>query len=302
MHDFTYHFGFDEPAGNYQKNNYGKGGEGNDWMYAISQDGANTGFANNALFNYSIEGIPSVIRMFIFNRKKKFLAVDEPPSITGKYETLLPTTGWGPGAHLTNVPVTGEVVLVNDGVEGPSTADACEDILNASELAGKIALVDRGGCQFGFKALQAQNAGAIAVIVCNYNDADFNMLGGPYGPSVNIPVVAIHLSDARVLRQYAGTGLQVTLVAVNLDSLPTLDSDLENYLIAHEYGHGVSNRLVGGPHIICLNNAEAMNEGWSDFLGLATFVRPGDTGAAKKGFGTYVMEDEPGEKGFRRYP
>ncbi|MCE7926014.1 MAG: T9SS C-terminal target domain-containing protein [Haliscomenobacteraceae bacterium CHB4] len=302
MHDFTYHFGFDEPAGNFQKNNYGNGGLGNDWLYAVVQDGANVGFANNAKYNHGNEGTPGVIRMFIFHRDKRFLTVNEPASIAGGYETLLPGAGWGAGVHLTNVPVTGEVVPVNDGVEDPSTADACDTILNAPELAGKIALIDRGGCQFGFKALQAQNAGAIAVIVCNYDNEDFSMGGGPSGPSVHIPIVMIKLGDAQVIRQFAGTGLHVTLVASEQDSLPKLDSDLDNCIIAHEFGHGVSNRLTGGPNTTCLDNAENMGEGWSDFLALVTFVRPGDAGSMKRGFATYALEDEPTEKGFRRYP
>src|SRR5690606_7618467 len=46
------------------------------------------------------------------------------------------------------------------------------------------------------------------------------------------------------------------------------DGDFDNLVILHEYGHGVSNRLTGGPNASsCLQNQEQMGEGWSDFFG-----------------------------------
>jgi hypothetical protein len=58
---------------------------------------------------------------------------------------------------------------------------------------------------------------------------------------------------------------------------PDRDSDLDNGVIAHEYGHGISNRLVGGPsNTSCLGNAEQMGEGWSDYFGLMMTIEPGD--------------------------
>ena len=43
---------------------------------------------------------------------------------------------------------------------GPTTTDACSAISNAAEVAGKIALIDRGTCGFVVKVKNAQNAGA----------------------------------------------------------------------------------------------------------------------------------------------
>jgi len=71
---------------------------------------------------------------------------------------------------------------------------------------------------------------------------------------------------------------------------PNRDSDLDNGIIAHEYGHGISNRLVGGPaNTSCLGNAEQMGEGWSDYFGIVMTMRVGDTGATGRGVGTYVL-------------
>lgn len=52
-------------------------------------------------------------------------------------------------------------------------------------------------------------------------------------------------------------------------STPQRDGDVDNGIIVHEFGHGISNRLTGGPAITsCLQNAEQMGEGWSDFYAL----------------------------------
>ena len=60
-------------------------------------------------------------------------------------------------------------------------------------------------------------------------------------------------------------------------AVPNLDGDLDNGVIVHEYGHGVSNRLTGGPaNVGCLTGAEQAGEGWSDFLAY-TLTMPSGT-------------------------
>lgn len=84
---------------------------------------------------------------------------------------------------------------------------------------------------------------------------------------------------------------------------PMRDGDLDNGIIAHEYGHGISNRLVGGPsNVNCLNNAEQMGEGWSDFFGLVMTIEPGDTRTDARGIGTYVLGEPTNGPGIRPAP
>jgi len=64
MHDRLYELGFTEAAGNFQKNNFGRGGEEGDAVEADAQDGG--GF-NNANFTPSSDGIPGRMQMYLFD-------------------------------------------------------------------------------------------------------------------------------------------------------------------------------------------------------------------------------------------
>lgn len=302
LHDFFYHFGFDEAAGNFQQNNYGNGGLGSDFLYAVNQSGANIGYKNNAFYRHSNEGDNSAIHMYIFTSKKRFLTINEPSHLAGEYFTSLPREGWGPGAYINEVPITGELVMVYDAIENPATTDGCEDFTNAQELAGKIAFMDRGGCSFGFKALKAQNAGAIGVVVASFDDDEYNLVPGSEGAQVNIPVVMITASDAQAIRKLIEDGLNVSFVDPGESNPKVLDSGLDNGIIAHEFGHGISARIAGGPNNMCLKNAEQMGEGWSDFFALSSTVKPEDTGEMSRGFCSYLFNEPSTGKGFRRYP
>ncbi|MCB0790461.1 MAG: M36 family metallopeptidase [Flavobacteriales bacterium] len=84
---------------------------------------------------------------------------------------------------------------------------------------------------------------------------------------------------------------------------PDIDGDLDNGIIAHEYGHGISNRLVGGPSMVsCLNNSEQMGEGWSDLFGLVMTMETGDQGTDARGVGTFADGQPPNGPGIRPAP
>ena len=81
------------------------------------------------------------------------------------------------------------------------------------------------------------------------------------------------------------------------------DGDFDNLVIVHEYGHGISNRLTGGPtNTGCLNNNEQMGEGWSDYYGVLMTIKPGDSGTDARGVGTYLFGQGAGADGIRPYP
>src|SRR5213075_1277596 len=87
---------------------------------------------------------------------------------------------------------------------------------------------------------------------------------------------------------------------------PNRDGDLDATVMVHEYGHGVSNRLTGGPSVagmLSSNQSGGMGEGWSDFFALMFLQKPTDN-YATDGFsvGTYVFGQPISGVGIRRVP
>lgn len=80
---------------------------------------------------------------------------------------------------------------------------------------------------------------------------------------------------------------------------PKRDGDFDSGIIAHEYGHGISTRLVGGPGTNALGGSEQMGEGWSDFFGLILTMKAGDVGTDGRGVGTYALGQPTSGDGIR---
>lgn len=81
---------------------------------------------------------------------------------------------------------------------------------------------------------------------------------------------------------------------------PDRDGDLDAGIVIHEYGHGISNRLVGGPsNVSCLSNRQQPGEGLSDWWTLAYTAEVGDQGANPRGIGTYALGQPPSGPGIR---
>jgi extracellular elastinolytic metalloproteinase len=171
-------------------------------------------------------------------------------------------------------------------------------LANAAEIAGNIAMADRGTCPFVDKVQNAQNAGAIAVIMAN-NVAGAPITMGGASATIVIPSGMISLDNANLLR--ANLPLVATVQAGA--GAVNRDSDLDAGVIAHEYGHGISNRLTGGRTVVnCLGNQEQMGEGWSDLIGLFMTAKAGDTGPQRRGIGTYVIYQPTDGNGIRPTP
>ena len=88
-------------------------------------------------------------------------------------------------------------------------------------------------------------------------------------------------------------------------TLPLRDGDLDNGIIIHEYGHGISNRLTGGPsnsNALHARQSGGMGEGWSDFFALMLTQLSTDTQNQAYPLGTYALGQPPSGGGFRREP
>lgn len=291
IHDVFYNYGFDEVSGNFQSNNYGKGGTGLDPVRADAQDGSGS---NNANFSTPVDGKIPRMQMYLWSNKNagtSNLKVDN-GMYMGTYDA--PPAMFGPPI-LSDI--QGKLELALDGSTGYT---ACNNLTN--DLSGKIALLYRGStCNYSTKVLKAQNAGAKAVIVVNNNSFPPSSMTGS-GAGVVIPSVMVSKSfgDNLKTRLLAMDSISVTLLA-DSDAYVLFDSDMDNAVITHEYGHGISNRLTGGPeNASCLTNAEQAGEGWSDFFALCLTARPGDS-IRGRGVGTWLNSEDTNGLGIRPY-
>ncbi len=301
MHDVWYEYGFDEESGNFQENNYGNGGNGSDSVNADAQDGGST---NNANFSTPPDGSNPRMQMYLWTSGASgpvdILTINSGP-LAGTYSGIAANFG----ASIPVPPLTEDIVLLEDDDAGTSSDpnDGCDNITNPGVLNGKIVVIRRGDCEFGFKALNAQNEGAVAVImVNNVAGAPIAMAGGAVGGGVTIPLFMIDNIDGEaIIAELAGGPINGTISGENIP--PMIDGDLDNGIIAHEYGHGISIRLTGGANnSSCLNNAEQMGEGWSDWFGNVLTMETGDQPEDPRGVGTYATGQPITGAGIRQYP
>jgi extracellular elastinolytic metalloproteinase len=305
IHDITYQYGFDEVSGNFQANNLSRGGLGNDYVIADAQDAGGT---NNANFSTPNDGSRPRMQMYLWNsRSNGAMYVNSPTSLIGykyaaesNFVTNIPANTTPANKLAKTGPVTGNVVIYNDS-DIPTNHLACVTPANIAALNGKIALIDRGGtCNFIDKVRNAQFYGAIAVIVVNNVSGTPIVMGSNYDATVNIPALMISMEDGAAIRSTLATQ------TVNV-TLSPFDGDMDNGIMVHEYGHGVSNRLTGGPaNSSCLQNAEQMGEGWSDYLALMITTNWAtatvNDGGNARGIGTYVVGQPVNSGGIRQYP
>ena len=142
-----------------------------------------------------------------------------PNSIQGNYQFSWadPAGGWGtPDFLIPGTYIQDTLMMVDDGLTGtnaqgnPISAEGCNPLINT--LTGKIAVIYRNNCQFGVKALNAQNAGAVGVIIINNGPGVAGMANGTSGANVTIPVVMIQDSDGLLITNEMLNGPVVMLL------------------------------------------------------------------------------------------
>lgn len=289
VHDIFYRLGFTETARNFQAYNFGKGGEQNDYVRAEAQDG---GGRNNANFATPSDGSRPRMQMYLFDGSiVDRVFYNTPPEAVGRIVQNVVSTTFGP--TLTETGVTADVKL-------SPVLDGCTD-LPLGSLVGKIGLFERGTCGFTVKVKNAQNAGAVAAIIYSLPDSTPTSGMGGTDASIIIPSVLIQNDEGLYMKNLLSTtNVNITLKydAVNQR---TKDGSLDNGIVVHEYGHGISNRLTGDGYS-CLstsNTKEQMGEGWSDFFALMLTNRPGDNKDVPRGVGTFASSESVAGNGIR---
>jgi len=229
IHDTLYRHGFNEAAGNFQTNNFGNGGTGSDPVNAEAQDGSGTDNANFATPN---DGSSPRMQMYLWSGASPDGLVTVGGTDYGAYASVF-------GTALTLTGVTGPLAVYSDGT-APS-GDGCE--ASTASLTGKVALIDRGTCDFTVKVLNAQKAGAVAVVLIN-NIAG----GGAFGPGgsngrIKIPSAMVSYENGNVLKGQSGSAGRLRK---NPATPLMIDGDLDADIVFHEYGHGLTWRMIGG--------------------------------------------------------
>jgi hypothetical protein len=197
-------------------------------------------------------------------------------SLLGQHQSV--PAGFG-GAFTTDG-VTEDLVLLLDEGSDPDPNDGCEPVINSGDLAGKIVVIRRGVCEFGFKALVAQNAGAIAVVVINNVEGPpILMGGGDFGDQVTIPVLMV--SDV------TGAAIVAELDAGNTVNSTMFFTDYNMYAFIKVFNSDFS---------VLKDVYASLEEAGTDFS--FTFDDVGDEDAfVQYGFGVTGINANPADEG-----
>ncbi|MGO3689218.1 MAG: T9SS-dependent M36 family metallopeptidase [Psychroflexus halocasei] len=296
MHDLWFIYGFDEESGNFQQKNYEASAfSENDPVYADAQDGSGV---NNANFGTPPDGYSPRMQMFLWATAGQPLPQINITNSSASGEYFGIEAAFGP-ALSTEALIANLVLAENEN--SLNAYEACNNLTNPAEIDGKIAVIKRGNCSFTDKVMNAQNAGAIAVIVVN-NEAGQPIRMGGENTSIIIPSLMITQFDGQNIISALENNETLTTNIANNGPFK-IDGDFDNGIIAHEYGHGISSRLTGGKaDVNCLFNDEQMGEGWSDWIGLIMTMNDGDQGTDARGYGTFAVNQDISGSGIRPFP
>ena len=268
IHDVLYRYGFDDVSGNFQENNYNRGGTGGDPVQAEAADGSGT---NNANFSTpAADGGKPRMQMYLWPGNQ--LGPQNQVVIEGGATYGASWARFTPPATPAGLPGR---TLVYGGT-------GCSESTYPASRPGEnwIAVVDGGTmpCTYLRRVEVAQSLNADAVIVVDTGTGQTPpiLTGLMTDAPVVIPAVAVNAADGTAIKALiqAGPAPKADL-RKNPDRAPIRDGDIDNGIVIHEYGHGVSNRLTGGPKTSnCLSGNEQAGEGWSDFFAITFLLDP----------------------------
>ncbi len=334
IHDVFYNLGFTEAAGNFEDSHVFStgtkaGGMQADAVLAQAQDGGGT---NNANFLTTPDGTPGQMQMYLWTAAFPDSLVQIATSSTGippankKYIAVQGSFNATPGTNtnlFTNPVLNKQFVMVKKNQastvgtdeEGCSTGQQSIALPPGNDVSNKIVVIYRGSCSFAEKVLGAQAGGAAGVIVINNVDGPPLAMGGADAPgnAISIPAVMISKADGDPIAAQLRAGANI-VGSLKRDAPPSpkRDGDVDNGVIAHEYGHGISNRLTAPNTVGPLGGSEQGGEGWSDYIGLYMTLRSNDLMAANgahpngvlptRSIGNYVTYQKADGRGIRPTP
>jgi hypothetical protein len=249
LHDVFYDFGFDEAARNGQRDNYGRGGLDGDPMLVEVHDPA---IRNNANMRTLADGAPSRMQLFLFDVARpstvtlSSAGLADGGFVAGGFPVVTASRAWD---------VVGDVVPV---VEADGGLSGCGPW--PPGLTGAVALVDRLGCSVRSRLDHALDAGAAAVLLA----------GVGCTTHVEPTMVGVCISEEAGLavRDALDAGAAVQARLERPPPLVQRDVAFDTTVVAHEWGHFLTKRLVGDAIGLSSTAGRGLGEGWSDFLAL----------------------------------
>jgi hypothetical protein len=293
MHDVMYRYGFDEVSGNFQSNNYGRGGTGGDYVRAEAADGGGT---NNANFSTpAADGGTPRMQMYLWPGTQFGLPNEVVVDGVGAYTANFARYSPAP----TRAGLSGDLVYAGTGCTASQYP--------ATLPTNWVAIVDGGttACTYLARTQVAESLGAQAIVIAHNTTAAAPILTASMTTvPVKIPAVSITQAAGNAIKAALADGALSADVRQNPLHPGIRDGDLENGIIAHEYGHGISLRLTGGPGINCLGGTEQMGEGWSDYFAITLAMNPSiDDPEVARGMGPYALfQDDRHGAGIRSAP
>jgi hypothetical protein len=113
----------------------------------------------------------------------------------------VPTFSFNASPFGAAVPVTGTLgALATLTPQAGEAGPGCEpfNAVNAAAVRGKVPIINRGACTFAIKVKNAQNAGAIGVVLTNNVAGD--LLPGGADPTITIPSVGVTQAAGETLK------------------------------------------------------------------------------------------------------
>jgi hypothetical protein len=170
-------------------------------------------------------------------------------SPTARSFTLV--TDWNPGKS--NGDATAAQIKPSGGIVLPptpttSSTSGCTSADFTSSFAGKIALVQRGGCNYGVKVLNAEAAGAVGVVIFNEGNPGrtgviagslVDAAGNTFVPSVPVAFTSFATGQSLYNEYQAGTPPVMSL-SVHV----IVDPNREDYNVIAESKGGDPNHVV----------------------------------------------------------
>lgn len=187
----------------------------------------------------------------------QFVVINSPEDCAGALE-FGEANAWG--AFLADSVWTGDLVLVNDGTALPT--EGCDPLVNGTDVAGNFALIDRGSCEFGQKALNAEMAGATAVVIANHTPGAgvIDLGAGAQGGLVTIPVIMINFEDGQMIKDKLAGGETVNMSIGDIRFANDLSITLDS-LVFPPYGTVPSSQMDQSGDFVFTPGGVVVNKG-----------------------------------------